>query len=98
MRMELLRADSRFPLPPTSRVAAAWEFELEPGESVAPHVHETAEEIYCILSGTGRMTVSKTTGAVVAGDVVHIPAGSSHSIANTSSGALRAVAVEVRST
>ena len=56
---------------------------LPPGASVGAHHHETTEEIYYILSGTGVMTIGDERRAVGAGDAIFIPIGSVHTLTNT---------------
>ncbi len=56
---------------------------LPPGAAVGRHHHLETEEIYYILSGTGRMTVGDEEREVGAGDAVFIPRGYSHTLRNT---------------
>lgn len=55
---------------------------LPPGASVGAHHHETTEEIYYILSGTGVMTIGDERQSVGAGDAIFIPPGNVHSLRN----------------
>ena len=66
---------------------------LPPGCSVAPHHHETLEEIYYIASGRGLMTVGQDSRAVGAGDAVYIPRGHRHSLKNTGSEPIKVLLV-----
>ena len=56
---------------------------LPPGASVARHHHLATEEVYYILSGSGRMTVGDEERAVASGDAIFIPRGTTHTLANT---------------
>jgi mannose-6-phosphate isomerase-like protein (cupin superfamily) len=50
--------------------------------SIGYHLHDGEEEIFYILSGTGRMTDGDTTSIVGPGDAVLTGGGSGHSIEN----------------
>lgn len=52
------------------------------GEATTPHSHDE-EETFIIMSGTGMMTVDGESTPVVVGDVVYLPRGSTHTLANT---------------
>ena len=56
---------------------------VPPGATTEPHRHPQAEEIYYILSGTGRITVGAETRDVGPLDAILIPPGTSHAMANT---------------
>jgi mannose-6-phosphate isomerase-like protein (cupin superfamily) len=56
---------------------------LPVGASVPRHHHLETEEIYYILSGTGRMTVGDDAREVAAGDAVFIPRAQTHALENT---------------
>ena len=56
---------------------------LPAGASVGRHHHLKTEEIYYILSGTGRMTVGDESSMVEAGDAIFIPRGLTHTLENT---------------
>ncbi len=56
---------------------------LPPGKTVAPHHHEVLEEIYYIISGSGRMTVGEESREVCAGDAIYIPVNHVHTLTNT---------------
>lgn len=55
--------------------------ELRPGGSLALHRH-AQPEIYCILAGTGIVTIDGIEKAVTAGTVVFIPGDAEHGIRN----------------
>lgn len=50
-----------------------------------PHYHPRTEEIYYILSGTGRMRLGDERHDVGPGDAIAIPPGMIHQIENTGS-------------
>jgi mannose-6-phosphate isomerase-like protein (cupin superfamily) len=59
---------------------------LQPGQETAEHYHPQAEEIYCFVSGQGRMSLGGDLAAaqpVTAGDAVVIPPGTAHKLWNT---------------
>ena len=59
------------------------EARLAPGQQTTPHYHIQTEEIYYILTGSGRMRIDCEERAVVAGDAIAIPPGAVHTITNT---------------
>ncbi len=59
------------------------EARLPLGASTTPHYHVHTEEIYYILSGTGRMRIGDETADVGPGDAIAIPPGAEHEITNT---------------
>ena len=58
---------------------------LPVGAAVGRHHHRETEEIYYILRGAGRMTVSAEMRQVAAGDAIFIPRGQAHTLENTGS-------------
>ncbi|MBL7223466.1 MAG: cupin domain-containing protein [Candidatus Brocadiae bacterium] len=56
---------------------------VPPGGATEPHRHTTSEEIYYILSGTGRITVGDESRDVQPLDAILIPPNTRHTIANT---------------
>lgn len=71
------------------------EFELAPGQSLAPHEHNS-HEFYYLVRGSGVMTIDCEDRQVGVGDLVHIPPNAVHSITDTSSGeGMRALAFAV---
>jgi mannose-6-phosphate isomerase-like protein (cupin superfamily) len=65
------------------------EARVAPGKQTQPHYHPVTEEIYYILSGTGRMTIGTQTRDVGVGDAIAIPPGAVHTIVNTGQDELR---------
>jgi mannose-6-phosphate isomerase-like protein (cupin superfamily) len=59
------------------------EARLPPGGATTPHYHPRTEEIYYLLSGTGRMRIGEELRDVAAGDAIAIPPGQVHQIQNT---------------
>ena len=55
---------------------------LPPGSSIGYHMHEGEEEIFYILSGTGRVTEQGVSSTVGPGDAVLTGGGGGHSIEN----------------
>ena len=66
---------------------------LPPGSAVTPHHHRELEEIYYILSGSGRMTVGEESNTVAAGDAVYVPRGHRHTLKNTGDEPIRLLVV-----
>jgi mannose-6-phosphate isomerase-like protein (cupin superfamily) len=64
------------------------EARVAPGQSTAAHFHRLTEEIYYVLSGTGRMRIDDEQCDVGPGDAIAIPPGRTHQITCTSSVAL----------
>ncbi|MDT4898538.1 MAG: hypothetical protein QOH25_3615 [Acidobacteriota bacterium] len=52
------------------------------GAAVGRHHHIETEEVYYILTGTGRMTVGSEVRVVEAGDAVFIPRRETHTLEN----------------
>lgn len=55
---------------------------LKPGKEIEAHV-DPMEEIYFVLSGSGRMKVDQDETHVKPGDAVWVPVGSSHGLLNS---------------
>ena len=68
---------------------------LEPGCSIGEHAHVGEDEVYLILSGTGRLFDGKEYTTVTAGDAVLTGNGESHSIENIGEDTLKIFAVVV---
>ena len=66
---------------------------LPPGMAVQPHYHKTHEEIYYLITGSGRMRVADEWKEVSAGDAVYIPTNAVHSLQNTGKEDIRLVVV-----
>jgi mannose-6-phosphate isomerase-like protein (cupin superfamily) len=61
---------------------------IRPGEESRQHYHRVMEEIYYIISGTGRLTIDDKTFEVGPGHAIFLPTGSHHQITNTGEGDL----------
>ncbi len=65
-----------------------WEFidhcVLPPGTSIGYHQHNGIEEVYYLMSGSGRMTVNDVTTDVKAGDAIPCTLHDSHGLYNNS--------------
>jgi mannose-6-phosphate isomerase-like protein (cupin superfamily) len=55
---------------------------LEPNASIGNHVHEAEDEIYLVLSGSGRILENGAWTAIQAGDAILTGKGGSHSVEN----------------
>ena len=66
---------------------------LSPGASIGVHLHESDEELYFIISGTGMMAVDGEERQVSPGSAVLTQAGSRHGLKNTGDDELRIVVV-----
>ena len=55
---------------------------LSPGSSIGAHTHQGDFEVYYILSGKALVTDNGKEHILEAGDAIHTPNGSSHSIEN----------------
>ena len=56
---------------------------LQEGKAYQSHEHADHEEVYFIISGNGQINVNGVVSEIRDGDAIYIPAGDSHSIANT---------------
>ena len=65
------------------------EARLPVGSATTPHYHPSAEEIYFILEGIGRMQIDQDVRTVEPGDAIAIPPGAAHQISNTGVSTLR---------
>lgn len=59
------------------------------GQKTALHLHQTSEEIYHFLRGSGVMTLGARSFPVKAGDTVCIAPGTPHRVENTGQGPLK---------
>lgn len=74
-------------------VIVAWH--LEPGQTIAAHVHPQGQDTWTILSGHGEYQIDEqgNTVRVTPGDVVVAKQGQVHGVTCTSSEALRFISV-----
>lgn len=68
---------------------------LEPGCSIGEHAHNGEDEVYYIISGTGRLWDGTQETVVTAGDAVLTGNRESHSIENIGNDTLKIFAVVV---
>ena len=62
-------------------LAVTW-VDVSPGAEQKSHSHEDSEQVYVVVSGSGRMTVAGDEEHVGPGDLVFIPPATDHSIVN----------------
>ena len=77
-------------------IVAIYETTLESGQTIQPHYHPDAEELYYILLGNGLMHIGNERREVETGDVVYIPPEKVHFLNNTSSEQVRIITLTVR--
>lgn len=68
---------------------------LQPGHAMNYHSHDRRDEVWTIVSGTGRTTVDGMEQEVGAGDVITMQAGCRHMIWNTGSVPLQVIEVQL---
>ncbi|MDP2982498.1 MAG: cupin domain-containing protein [Candidatus Latescibacter sp.] len=77
--------------------ATNWEFIdhciLPPGTSIGYHQHNMIEEVYYLVSGSGKVTVNNVTWEVKAGDAIPCTIYDSHGLYNNSNGEIELVVV-----
>ena len=88
----------------TSVFAGPWAYMdhmlVTPGASVGPHMHHLVAEVYYVLTGQGKVTVSgmgapTETAEIHAGDAIPIRLSEVHSFENTGSGPLEFMIIGV---
>jgi quercetin dioxygenase-like cupin family protein len=74
-------------------VIVAWY--LQPGQTIAAHIHPQGQDTWTILSGAGEYYLDQTgtTQAISAGDVVIAPIGCVHGVTNRGAEPLRLISV-----
>lgn len=65
-----------------TNMCAVWHAVIPPGSSIGYHRHGARDEIYYIMSGSGRMTVNDHTWVVRPGDTIPCTIGDSHGLYN----------------
>lgn len=78
------------------RIVAIFETTLESGQTITPHFHPDAEELYYLLSGNGVMHIGNERREVETGDVIYIPPEKVHFLQNTSPAPIRFITLTVR--
>lgn len=66
---------------------------LEPGAEIGWHIHHGDGETYYILSGSGEYSDNGTVVTVRAGDTTYVGDGEGHSLKNTGTTPLEAIAL-----
>ncbi len=64
---------------------------VNPGQGHSRHLHEHADELIYVISGTGTQTVGDEEFPITEGDTVYIPMGTLHSTMNTGWRTLRLI-------
>jgi oxalate decarboxylase/phosphoglucose isomerase-like protein (cupin superfamily) len=64
---------------------------INPGQGHVRHLHEHADELIYVISGTGTQTVGDEEFPITEGDVVYIPMATLHSTMNTGWRTLRLI-------
>ena len=94
MRIRSWKNHPDFPLSDGSSFRGCWEFELKSGEQTIPHQHEDGDEIAIALEGNGQITVGDVSREMRSGEVIFIPAQTSHFFENPDSPILRGFTLE----
>jgi mannose-6-phosphate isomerase-like protein (cupin superfamily) len=68
------------PAPGNAANQSLAEATVRAGEETAEHYHRASEEIYTVISGTGRMRLGDEESAIRPGDTVVIPPGVRHKL------------------
>ena len=74
---------------PDARVKFVHDDVLPPDTSIGVHTHESGEEYYFIISGSGLMHLDGSDHEVRTGDLAAVYAGGSHGLINNSDEDLR---------
>jgi len=81
-----------------ARIVAIYETFLQPGQTIQPHFHPDAEELYYLISGQGVMHIGEERRDVATGDVIYIPPEKVHFLQNSSAEPIRFLTLTVRIT
>jgi len=79
----------------TVRFLGIWDTTLENNTAITPHLHEDVEEVYYVIEGTGRMTISDEEKNVTASDVIYIPPRKIHKLIQSGVKPLRFITVSI---
>jgi quercetin dioxygenase-like cupin family protein len=66
---------------------------FEPGQVQKVHAHQGAEKLYVVMEGSGEFSVGAEKRVLKAGDLLHVPEGVEHGVANTGAGRLAVLIV-----
>jgi quercetin dioxygenase-like cupin family protein len=81
-----------------ARIVAIYENFLQPGQTIQPHFHPDAEELYYLIAGHGIMHIGEERRDVAPGDVIYIPPDKVHFLQNSSAEPIRFLKFTVRIT
>ena len=81
-----------------ARIVAIYETFLQPGQTIQPHFHPDAEELYYLISGQGVMHIGEERRDAATGDVIYIPPEKVHFLQNSSAEPIRFLTLTVRIT
>jgi mannose-6-phosphate isomerase-like protein (cupin superfamily) len=79
-----------------AKVRLCTQMTLAPGTSVGNHAHEAEDELYIVLSGTGRILENEVWTAIGPGDAILTGKGGAHSVENDGAEPLVIAAVIVQ--
>ena len=74
-------------------VLKRWQLDPYPGDQAPPHIHDTSDEAFCVLSGTLEVLVGDKRRHVHLGEYVEIPAGTVHTFATVGNESVTMLAV-----
>jgi mannose-6-phosphate isomerase-like protein (cupin superfamily) len=66
---------------------------LKAGEDIGLETHHHNDQILWLMEGSAHITVGDEEGDARAGDIVAVPAGNRHNVANTGEGQLRLITI-----
>jgi quercetin dioxygenase-like cupin family protein len=66
---------------------------FEPGQVQKAHAHKGADKLYYVLEGRGEFSVGAEKRTLEAGELIHVPEGVEHGVANTGTGRLSVLIV-----
>lgn len=59
---------------------------LNPGHRMNYHSHERHDEVWTVVSGSGKVVIDGVTREVSAGDVIELPVGCKHTVSASTTG------------
>ena len=68
---------------------------LNPGHSMNYHSHERRDEVWSVVRGTGKTIIDGVENKVRPGDVIHMKAGTKHTIINDNGEELQLIEVQI---
>jgi len=79
-----------------SELAFMHDDQLEPGAVIGEHIHESSEEVYLVIEGTGMMIVDGREYPAGPGDVSVCHSGHSHGLRNSADAPMRLIVVGMK--